>query len=502
MRDVMSFRSVLFPVVLCSLFLLAADLKAQQQNSVPVLELRIAETEPGDGLTKLEVANGEPIYLRPNVIIRENDIESVEAKEQPRRSGKAIIKLTKSGGKKLGVASEANLNKPMAILYNGSLVSAPLIRSKLDRDVVINGDFSAAQIDEMLEALQPRARVASFDAEELEKFSSRMDRALEKRIFSGTVLIAVDGKIVFEKSVGYANIDDKSPFTERSSFRLASVSKQFTAMGIMLLKEQGKLDFDDDITKHLPTLPYEGVTIRHLLHHTGGLPDYMDLFGKHWDVGAAEDSKKTAFNKDMVNLFAEHKPKRDFEPGKQYDYSNTGYVLLGHIIETASEQTVQEFFKTRIFDPLEMKDSFAFSVDETEFNPKSRVFGFAWQGDENVSNDWNYLNGMVGDGGIYASARDMLKWDQALYGEKLVSQTTLDEAFTSGKLDSGWRTGYGFGWMIDRSKNNGLTVSHGGAWVGFRTSIQRSIDRKLTVIVLSNNSTSKIDQILRAINEL
>jgi CubicO group peptidase (beta-lactamase class C family) len=499
----MSFRSVLFPLVLCSLLLLVVELKAQQQATVPVLELRLAEMEPGDGLTKLDVDGGEPIYLHSESIIRENDIQTVEAKEQPRRSGKAIyIMLTNAGGKKLGAASEANLKKPMAILYNGSLVAAPLIQSKLDRNVVINGDFSETQIDEMLEALQPRPHVASFDETDLEKFSARMDKALENRIFSGTVLIAVGGKIVFEKSVGFANIDDESPFTQRSSFRLASVSKQFTAMGIMLLKEQGKLEFDDDITKHLPTLPYKGITIRHLLHHTGGLPDYMDLFSKHWDIDVAEASKKTAFNKDLVDLFSRRKPKPIFEPGKRYQYSNTGYVLLGSVIEAASGQTIHEFFKTQIFEPLEMKDSSAFSIDENEFKPKSRVFGFAWQGDEHVANDWNYLNGMVGDGGIYCSARDLLKWDQALYGEKLVSQTTLDEAFTSGKLDSGMETGYGFGWRIDRSKKNGLTVSHGGSWVGFRTSIQRSVDRKLTVIVLSNNSTSKIDQILQAIDEL
>ena len=109
---------------------------------------------------------------------------------------------------------------------------------------------------------------------------------------------------------------------------------------------------------------------------------------------------------------------------------------------------------------------------------------------------------MVGDGGVYASARDLLKWDQALYGEEIVSQATLAEAFTSGKLNNGEETDYGFGWVVERSKNKGLTVSHGGLWVGFRTSIERQVDRKLTVIVLSNNTTSKLDQVLQAIEEL
>lgn len=329
-----------------------------------------------------------------------------------------------------------------------------------------------------------------------------MDRAFENKIFSGTVLIAADGKIVFEKSVGYANVEDKTRLTERSSFRLASVSKQFTAMGIMLLKEDGKLDYDDDITRHLPSLPYKGVTIRHLLHHTGGLSDYMGLFAEHWDKKADAAAKTTAFNKDLVSLYSRHKPDPDFQPGEQYAYSNTGYVLLGSIIESASEKKIQEFYKSRIFEPLGMEDSFAFSVDENQFKPTSRVLGFQWKGDGNVANDWNYLNGMVGDGGVYASARDLLKWDQALCGEKLVSKATLDEAFTSGKLNSGKETGYGFGWLVQRSKTDGLTVSHGGQWVGFRTSIQRQVDRKVTVIVLSNNSTSHLDSVLRAIDEL
>lgn len=497
-------RSDLCLLVLVCLTLLCDSARSQTaevQQAESVLQICLAETEPIEGWVKHDVENGDPIYVSPQALIREDDIRSVKA-EDGEHSRNILIQLTRSAGKKMAAATEANLNKPMAILFKGSLISAPLVRSKIHRSVMISGDFSAAEIDEMLVALKPRPRVASFEAESLAKFSARLDKALENKIFSGTVLIAIEGKIVFEKSVGFANIEDKTPFTEKSSFRLASVSKQFTAMGIMILKEQGKLDFDDDITRHLPTLPYKGVTIRHLLHHKGGLTDYVDLFEKHWDTETAEATKETAFNQDLVDLYSKHKPEPDFEPGKRYDYSNTGYVLLGSIIEAASGQTIHEFFKSRIFEPLEMKDSCAFSVDEEKFKPASRVYGFAWQGDGHVANDWNYLNGMVGDGGVYASARDLLKWDQALYGEKLVSKTTLAEAFTSGKLNNGKETDYGFGWVVERSRNKGLIVSHGGLWVGFRTSIERQVDRKLTVIVLSNNTTSKLDQVLQAIEEL
>ena len=471
-------------------------------QSQPVLEICIARSEPAEGLREMKVEGRPSIYVEPQPVIREGDIELVEVRVSTH--GKAIfMRLTKEGGEKLSKATESNLKQPMAIIFKGSVVSAPVINSKIGRSVVINGDFSEAEIKAMVAALTPGPRTPTLEEVKLNALFKRLDRAFDNRIFSGTVLIAIDGQIVFEKSVGYSNPEDSSPFVENSSFRLASVSKQFTAMGIMMLKEEGKLDFDDDIRKHLPTLPYEGVTIRHLLHHIGGLPDYMSLFSKHWDKGVADDKKKTAFNKDLVQLFSDHQPQRDFAPGERYQYSNTGYVLLGSIIEAASGQGIHEFFRERIFDPVGMNDSFAFSPDEKLFHPDNRVYGFQWSDKESfVEVDWNYLNGMVGDGGIYASARDLLKWDQALYGDELVSRETLDEAFTAGKLNNGKDTGYGFGWAISRSKDRGLVVSHGGHWVGFRTSIERQVDRKLTVIVLSNNSTMHLDSVCRAIDEL
>ena len=493
-------------VLLLSLFLCMAIhcgiTWSQSAQSDSILEICVAQSEPAEGLREMQIGDQPAIYVSPNPVIREGDIESINVWDDV---GNIVIslKLTPAAGKKLAAASEANLKKPMAIIVEGSLVSAPIIQSTLGRDVAISGDFSVDQAEQMVDALRPQTRVPAFAEADLKAFSKRMDRAFENRIFSGTVLIAVDGKIVLEKSVGYSNVKDKTPFAEDSSFRLASVSKQFTAMGIMLLKEEGKLDFDDDIRKHLSSLPYEGVTIRHLLHHNSGLPDYISLLDKHWDPKTDNDKKKTAYNKDAVRLFSELTPKRDFAPGERHEYSNTGYVLLGSIIEAASGQNMHEFFKQRVFEPLEMKNSYAFSPDENIFNPRHRVYGFSWLDKESFTEvDWNYLNGMVGDGGIYASARDLLKWDQALYGEKLVSQKTLGEAFTSGKLNNGKETGYGFGWVVENTKDRGLVVSHGGSWVGFRTAIERKVGRKLTVIVLSNNSTSQLDRILQAIEEL
>jgi CubicO group peptidase (beta-lactamase class C family) len=319
--------------------------------------------------------------------------------------------------------------------------------------------------------------------------------------FNGTVLIAKKGKIITEQSFGYANPETGEKLTERSSFRLASVSKQFAAMGIMILKERGKLDYDDDIRLYLPELPYDGITIRHLLHHTGGLPDYMGLFEKNWESEKEFDDRSMAYNKDVVTLFAKYKPNIDFEPGEKYAYSNTGYVLLGEIIGRVSKQPIADFFQKNIFDPLEMKDSRAYSLDD-KFQLESRVYGFQYTSRGTIPNEWTFINGMIGDGGIYASAQDLLKWDQALYTEKLVKQSTLKEAFTSGKLNDGTETGYGFGWGVSETDNGELTVSHSGGWVGFRTNIIRVLDEKLTVITLTNHSSNHLGHVIREVKNI
>ena len=164
------------------------------------------------------------------------------------------------------------------------------------------------------EARPPLAIHSRYSKGELEEFAKQLESWRMERKFNVTVLIAADGEIVFEKMVGYCDLEKNKPLKPDSSYRLASVSKQFTAMGIMLLHQDGKLQYDDEIQKYLPELPYAGVTIRHLLNHTGGLPDYMSLFSKHWDPGIPFTKKRIATNKDAVELFAKHKPDPLFSP--------------------------------------------------------------------------------------------------------------------------------------------------------------------------------------------
>ena len=335
-----------------------------------------------------------------------------------------------------------------------------------------------------------------------ESLSNFLRELHEKKQFNGVVLIAEDGKIKFHESIGYSNMEEKTKLDNQASFRLASVSKQFTCMGIMLLKKQGKLNYDDKVAKYIPSFPYDNITIRHLMHHTSGLPDYMYLMNSKWDPGKRANQRKIAFNKDMVEMFADQKPKLLFAPGEKFQYSNSGYVVLGHLIETVSKMPVQAYLASNIFKPLEMNRSHVFS-DDARFKPLHRVYGFTYADDEKgfAPHDYHYLNGMIGDGGIYCSALDLLKWDQALYGEKLVPKSMLDEAFTSGVLNGGKETGYGFGWGVERTDEK-FKVSHSGGWVGFITYIGRNISEKQTVIILTNHSSRFMNKVRKKIADL
>lgn len=326
-----------------------------------------------------------------------------------------------------------------------------------------------------------------------------LDAALEKlnanQQFNGTLLIAEKGKVVYEKIKGIANVKSEEPLKASSSYRLASVSKQFIGMGIMVLQEAGKLDYEDDIQTVIPELPYKGITIRNLLNHTGGLPDYMGLFEENWDTSTPMEDRKVAYNKDVVALMAKLKPEISFQPNEKFEYSNTGYVLLGEIIERVSGKPVQDFLYEAIFKPAGMTNTRAFRYPG-DFGVKDRVYGFTYTQME--ENDHTFLNGMVGDGGIYATAADLLAWSNALNTEKLVKQTTLEEAFKPVNLSNGGVSKYGFGWGLGIDDEGNLkAVSHSGGWVGFRTYIHRDLEKDKTLIVLTNHSSRNLGDVIR-----
>jgi len=321
--------------------------------------------------------------------------------------------------------------------------------------------------------------------------------------FSGVILIAENGKPFYQKAFGYREFENKIPLQVSDIFELASVSKQFTAMIIMMLKEKGLLNYDDSVSKYLQ-IPYKGMTIRNLLTHTSGLPDYQDIMDKYWD------KSKVAGNSDCIEYLNKYAPPKHFEPGEKYEYSNTGYMLLGSIAEKASGKDFIDLCRNWIFRKLKMKSTDIRTLEEKKAT-RNFAIGHIYVEERNKwvradsfpsSNYTIWLGNRKGPGRVSSSASDLLTWDQALYTEKLVKQSTLQEAFTPMKLNNGTISNYGFGWEIKNDPSFGKIVQHDGDNPGYKTQIIRYIDKKKTIILLNNNSYLNFNTLLKELEAL
>ncbi|MCC6288970.1 MAG: serine hydrolase [Chitinophagaceae bacterium] len=308
----------------------------------------------------------------------------------------------------------------------------------------------------------------------------------ERQQFNGSILIAENGKVIYHKQFGIADTA-KHALTPSSSFNLASVSKQFFTMMAMMLYEEGKLDYDKPVQYYLQNFPYNNITVRQLMNHTSGLPEYFDLASKHMTLIDTLD------NAAALNMFEQYKPALVFKPGERFEYCNTNYTTLASIIAKQSGKACEIFFNERIAKPLGLKNTYIYHLKLKSY-PSSRVFGFHYENNQPVPDDLVAFDGIVGDGNVYSSAADLYKWDQALYTEKLVKQSTLREAFKVGKLNNGDSTDYGFGWMI-----MGDTIAHSGGWAGFRTYIERIPRQKKTMITLTNGANGLAIRIIKKI---
>lgn len=320
--------------------------------------------------------------------------------------------------------------------------------------------------------------------------------------FSGVVLIAENGKPVYHKAFGYREFEPQIPLRTSDIFELASVSKQFTAMIIMMLKEKGKLNYDDSVSRYLD-IPYKGITLRNLLTHTSGLPDYQDVMDKYWD------KSKVAGNADCIEYLNKYAPPKLFEPGEKYTYSNTGYLLLASIAERASGKDFIDMCRQWIFKKLKMKSTGIRTLEEKKAT-KNFAIGHVYVEERNKyvradsfpsSNYTIWLGNRKGPGRISATAADLLKWDRALYTDKLVKQSTLQDAFTPMKLNGGTISDYGFGWSIRMDPAFGKIVSHTGDNPGYKTQIIRYIDKNKTIILLNNNSHKDFSTVIKQLEE-
>lgn len=311
--------------------------------------------------------------------------------------------------------------------------------------------------------------------------------------FSGNVLVAYQGSEIFSKSVGYADPLKKEPVKPGTIFQLASVSKQFTAAAILLLKGEGRLDFEDPLVKYIPELPYPSITLNHLLHHLSGMPNYMYLVDKYWKPDHSPD------NEDVVNLLAKYKLPLFFQPGSRYDYSNTGYVMLATVVERITGLSLNDFLQRRVFQPLGMKNTFVYSSADTTMK-KTQIDGFRAYRSGYVRIRETHNDGPVGDKGVCSTAEDMLKWDIALSKESLINSELLQLAFTPATTSHGKEIPYGCGFRI-RDCNGSKVIYHNGIWEGSRINFHRFIDHGSTIIVLNNTSISSNHELVRLIEK-
>ena len=288
--------------------------------------------------------------------------------------------------------------------------------------------------------------------------------------FSGSVLVAKGEQMLFAKGISLANVEHQIPNTPETRFRLGSITKQFTAMAILILQEQGKLSVDDLASKHAPGCPeaWKDVTIHHLLTHTSGIPSFTGLPGYRAAMPLPSPAAKTLDRVREMPL--------EFTPGEKFNYSNSGYVLLGQIIEQVSGKSYDEFLRESIFQPLGLADT---GYDMPEKILPHRAAGYRRQGDGVVNAAYLDMTIPHAAGALYSTTLDLHRWSQALDSGKLISSAALAKMFTPGKSN------YGYGWIIDKQFGRDR-IQHGGGINGFSTFIARYPGEKLCVVVLCN----------------
>ena len=303
------------------------------------------------------------------------------------------------------------------------------------------------------------------------------------------VLVINHGQEVFERGYGVTELRTLRKIDAHTNFRLASCTKQFTAMAIMLLVHDGKLRYDDRLTDIFPAFPAYGraITIRNLLNHTSGLLDYEDLMAPQDNV--PEEKRHQIKDTEVLKLLMQQKTTK-FAPGTRWDYSNSGYVVLGLVVEKISGKPFGEFLHDRIFAPLGMAGTLAYEKGKNQVS--NHAYGHTPEANGWRQKDQSSTSATLGDGGVYSSIEDLAKWDQALREHTLLSQVEMQPAVTPVKVPDNSVKGpdgspaeYGFGWFLNSYQGH-ARMWHYGETVGFRTNIQRFVDRDLTIIVFSN----------------
>ena len=326
------------------------------------------------------------------------------------------------------------------------------------------------------------------------KLDSLLKRIHKRHDFHGAVLVAKNKKIVYQNQIGTADFKKKTLLNKESVFQLASVSKQFTAAAIMLLQQRNQLKLTDTVNTYFPNFPYKAVTIKTLLNHTGGLPKYFWIAEHKWQ------QKKAPSNNEMMELLTTSNVQRFFKPGRNFDYSNTGYFVLASIVEKISGISFGSFLKQNIFEPLQMTHSYVYSFENDSIRD-NQLDGYR------LHRGWRHIkirstvnDAIVGDKNVYTTAEDLFKWTQGLNSGNLLTKKSLALMFTKGETIYGRKVPYGFGFRIDTKEKN--SIYHYGKWNGFSTGLTTYLEDDLVVIVLEHTSYNALKSLNRKIKNI
>lgn len=306
-----------------------------------------------------------------------------------------------------------------------------------------------------------------------------LNHTLYRSAFNGGVLIAKNGTIVYEKYTGFHDLRQKDSLNADVPFQIASTSKTLTAAGVLKLVQEGKMGLNDPVTKYFPQFPYTAVTVKMLLNHRSGLPNYLNYMDRSpWP------HMQQASNTDVLNTLINWHPVQAYQPDRHFNYCNTNYVLLALIIEKVSGQSYPQYMKENFFVPLGMTNTFVRTLNDSLVTQSYQRNGALWTLD--------FSDGPYGDKNIYSTPRDLLKWDQALYEEKILNKAMLDSAFTPYSNERPGTHNYGLGWRMLLYPNGKKVVYHNGHWHGFNSAFARLIDENATIIILSNRYNTNV----------
>jgi len=342
-----------------------------------------------------------------------------------------------------------------------------------------NGE--TVQVEDSLQYYPPTP--SQIDKQEFRQYhrvlSSFFDSVLIRRGFNGSILVAKDGAVIYEKYVGYTDLRKKDSLTPVTPLHIASSGKTLTAMALLRLVQENKLSLDDSLQHFFPGFPYPGITVKMLMNHRSGLPNYI------YFMETEKKNLKYVTNNDVLNFLMTKKPNRSYKPGTRFNYSNTNFVLLALLIEKISGKTFPVFMKENLFDPLQMKNTYVFSLADTlNAAPSFNHNGGYWQND--------MMEGTFGDKNIYSTAQDLLKWDQALYTGQYLTKAFIDSAFTPYSNERPSIHNYGLGWRMLMIPNGKKVIYHFGRWHGFNAAFARLPDEKVTIVILGNKYNRNI----------